>query len=345
MAKNISSATSYSDFWKFYKDLYLKKDVACYYSLWNGYLFPQLYFDDGITEEKLNERLLAIENIMKWRSDAPTNGTSVDGTFPEAEIAVYDISDRKLSKRAALNYIVKAICNSVNPLDIYMWNPLGISASVKNDGYKWYSGQKVIVYQITKKCFSRDLLDLIQQHTVNGYEISDPLLAVKKVIIVVDDWPDKWFFLRFNLGIDADDYMLLFDDAWKGLKHEWTTKDNELMLNTTREEILEEKFMNGTGNGNGNLLREKFDTFFLDQSYIAAIPTNDECAAREDDLFDIQVSLDNSKGLNLKEFYEKKPRKTRRKDCGLWKKIRASSKKKDTRVWLIDRKGTRSAFF
>lgn len=340
MAKNSNGDRSYEEFWSVYKDLYRKKDEACYYSLWNGYLFPQLYFDDGITEEKLNERLLAIENIMKWRSDASNNGTSVVGTFPEAEIAVYDISDRKLSKRAALNYIVKAICNHVNPLDIYMWNPLGIPSTVKNDGYKWYSGQKLIVYQITKKCFSRDLFDLIQQHTINGYNILDPLLAVKKVIIVVDDWADKWFFLRFNLGIDTDDYMMLFDDAWKGLKHEWTTKDNELMLNTTRREILEEK---GTGNDNSPI--SKFDTFSLDQSYIAAIPNDDSCATAEDDPFDIPVLDENYKGLNLKEFKEKKPRKTRRKDCGLWKSIRASSKKKDTRVWLIDRKGTRSAFF
>ena len=134
--------------------------------------------------------------------------------------------------------------------------------------------------------------------------------------------------------------MMLFDDAWKGLKHEWTTKDNELMLNTTRREILDEK-----GTGNDNSLISKFDTFSLDQSYIAAIPNDDSCATAEDDLFDIPVSDENYKVYKMKEFKEKKPRKTRRKDCGLWKSIRTSSKKKDTRVWLIDRKGTRTSFF
>ena len=82
MAKNINGDRSYEEFWSVYKDLYRKKDEACYYSLWNGYLFPQLYFDDGITEEKLKERLLAVENSMKWRLDATNTGRSEDSTFP-----------------------------------------------------------------------------------------------------------------------------------------------------------------------------------------------------------------------------------------------------------------------
>lgn len=197
-------------------------------------------FDGYVIEEetmlKMPERIKrvkALKEIETYRKehDAEFFLSTEYGTLPEADIAVYDLSSREQTKVKALKWCISRLCEYVNPLEVYMFNPLG---KKNEDGYKWYSGQRVIVYQIHTGDTSRTLLEEIKKTSINGYDLTEPTRNVKKVILVIDDWCNSDMFFRFNLGIDDDDYMSLFDDAWKGLKHEWTTRDGIPLTNCER---------------------------------------------------------------------------------------------------------------
>lgn len=250
--------------------------------LFNGYVIDEqtmLKMSDHV------KRVKALKEIEAYRKahDAEFFLSTEYGTLPEASIAVYDLSSRVRTKAIALKWCISKICEYVNPLEVYMYNPLGKKND--EDGYKWYSGQRVIVYQIHADDTSRTLLEKITSISINGYDLMDPSRTVKKVIFVVDDWCNSEMFFHFNLGIDDDDYMKLFDDAWKGLKHEWTTRDGIPLTNYERQY---------------GCCREPSPTY----SPVVC------------------------KG--------KKPR---------LRKPKIKKSKKDNRVWLIDRTGTKSARF
>ena len=201
--------------------------------LFNGFLI------DVVMLRKMNnliKRVGALKRIKKWREENQNELLVFEeyGVLPEADSAVYDLSDRKETKEELLRVIIEMIVERVNPLEIYMWNPLGDEENAM-DGYKWYAGQKVIVYQIREKEMKMaDLVDALRAVMINGYDTSDPLRAVKRVILVMDEWPEMDRYLRFNLGIDSDDGRKLFGDAWKGLKHEWMTTDGIVLDNFER---------------------------------------------------------------------------------------------------------------
>ena len=201
--------------------------------LFNGFLL------DIMTLEKMNnlvKRVDALKKIKLWRENNPIEILRfVDvGVLPEADIAVYDLSDRKDSKVLLLREIIELIVERVNPLEIYMWNPLA-NAQNAMDGYKWYSGQKLIVYQLRENELKMpDLLDALRTVVINDYDTNDSSRAVKKVLLVLDDWSEMNSYLRFNLGIDTDNGRELFVDAWNGLLHEWRTTDGLVLDNFER---------------------------------------------------------------------------------------------------------------
>lgn len=201
--------------------------------LFNGFLM------DIVTLEKMNnlvERVGALKKIKLWREENHNELVQYDevGVMPEANIAMYDLSARKETKEEVLRMVVEMMVERVNPLEIYMWNPLA-NAENAADGYKWYGGQRVIVYQIREKEIKMtDLMDAVRAVKINGYDTSDPLRAVKRVILVLDDWQEMDLYLKFNLGIDTDDARKLFDDAWIGLRHEWRTADGIVLDNFER---------------------------------------------------------------------------------------------------------------
>lgn len=190
------------------------------------FLFNGALLDIAELEMSTNlvKRVAALKDFMRWRQDNDAALLLFEdyGKLPDAACAVYDLADREVTKETALKKCIRRIVDNVNPLDVYMWNPLGIAENAM-DGYKWYAGQKLIVYQLRKKELEMVDLDVaLCSSKINGYDLMDPLRAVKKVFLVLDDWGAKDNYLRFNLGIDTDDAVKLFDDAWIGLKHEWS---------------------------------------------------------------------------------------------------------------------------
>lgn len=200
--------------------------------LFNGFVLD-IY--DIVTSKNLVQRVTALKDIMKWRQDNDAALLVFEdyGKLPVASCAVYDLADRDVTKELVLKKCIRRIVDHVNPLDVYMWNPLGLAENAM-DGYKWYAGQKVIVYQLRKK--ELELIDLdpaLRSSSINGYNLMDPLRAVKKILFVLDDWGAKVNYLLFNMGIDHDDGLNLFDDAWIGLMHEWS-KDGRVLENYER---------------------------------------------------------------------------------------------------------------
>lgn len=201
--------------------------------LFNGFLM------DVETLGRMNnlvERVGALKRIKLWRENNENELFVCEktGVYPESDCAIYSLCDRKETKEKVLKECVSEMVDSVNPMEIYMWNPIG-NAERAMDGYKWYAGQKMIVYQIREKEMKMDdLVDALRAVKINGYDTSDVLRAVKKVILVLDDWQEMDGFFKYNLGIDSDDGLKLFKDAWKGLKHEWRTTDGILLDNSER---------------------------------------------------------------------------------------------------------------
>ena len=201
--------------------------------LFNGFLM------DVVTLEKMNnlvERASALKKIKLWREDNQNElvVSEMTGSYPESDCAVYSLCDRNQTKERVLKECIFEILDNVNPMEIYMWNPL-VNAENAMEGYKWYGGQKVIVYQIREKEMKMaDLVDALRTVKINGYDTSDPLRAVKRVILVMDEWQEMDGYLKYNLGIDSDDGLKLFKDAWKGLIHEWRTIDGIVLDNYER---------------------------------------------------------------------------------------------------------------
>ena len=160
----------------------LKEDRKREKWLFNGFLM------DVVTLDKMNnlvERVSALKKIKLWRENNENElfVTEKTGSFPESDCAVYSLCDRNLTKEKVLKECIFEILDNVNPMEIYMWNPIGNAEKAK-DGYKWYAGQKVIVYQIREKeTKMADLVDALRAVKINGYDTSDVLRAVKKIVL------------------------------------------------------------------------------------------------------------------------------------------------------------------
>ena len=79
-----------------------------------------------------------------------------------------------LSLRAEENsiyFLIEHITEMVDSWDIYMFNPIGMRS-----GYKYYRGEKMIIYQISY-CMSnkevKNITKLIKSTTANGHDISN----------------------------------------------------------------------------------------------------------------------------------------------------------------------------
>ena len=103
----------------------------------------------------------ALEKVMCYRLRHLSEFDTPQGWLPEAACAVYDISDRPYTSKACLNWAIRTLAYVMNPYDVYMYDPLAMtSLDTPQYGYKWYTGQHVIVYQITSR-YTAEMKDFI----------------------------------------------------------------------------------------------------------------------------------------------------------------------------------------
>lgn len=92
-------------------------------------------------------------NKKKIKKENPNN------VYPHDMRICIDISRIKKENRdECLNHVIFGIINNIDSENIYMFNVIG-----KGSGYKYYLGEKVIIYQITSKS-SIDEIKKIKKH-------------------------------------------------------------------------------------------------------------------------------------------------------------------------------------
>ena len=100
----------------------------------------------------------------------------------------------------------------VDSWDIYMFNPIGMRS-----GYKYYRGEKMIIYQISY-CMSnkevKNITKLIKSTTANGHDISN----VYKIVIVNRNWNGLKDWKMFDLGRDGEPMFEYFYRSWTNEK-------------------------------------------------------------------------------------------------------------------------------
>ena len=110
-------------------------------------------------KEKREENVKIRYNKKEIKKENPNN------VYPHDMKICIDLSRIKKENRdECLNHVIFGIINNIDPENIYMYNVLG-----KGSGYKYYLGEKVIIYQITNKS-SIDEIKKIKNH-LNEMEI------------------------------------------------------------------------------------------------------------------------------------------------------------------------------
>lgn len=229
----------YSNLYTIYKNLYEEQEKAkCLQLLGeNGFCIPNTLLKD--INNNSNRRQKVLDNYLELKNLNYNDWLINEIQYPEAECAIYDLSGRIETKEKSLNDIICSINYLIPAHNIYMYNPIGC-----HSGYNYYCGQKVIVYQITDEMTDLEKVNItkeIKRTTIKDYNINDPLYYVYKIIIVTTNWNSKYDWLRFDLGIDSDNFGRLFIDAWNGEQHIWTYKDGSYISSEERLAILTEK--------------------------------------------------------------------------------------------------------
>lgn len=120
-----------------------------------------------------------------------------------------------LSLRAeedSIYFLIEHITEMMDSWDIYMFNPIGMRS-----GYKYYRGEKMIIYQISY-CMStkevKNITKLIKSTTANGHDISN----VYKIVIVNRNWNGLKDWKTFDLGRDGEPMFEYFYRSWTNEK-------------------------------------------------------------------------------------------------------------------------------
>lgn len=223
-----------------YRKLYdLRKRDECFLQLAYGHVLPHFFAAAMVNKEPRRE---ALEKVMCYRLRHLSEFDTPQGWLPEAACAVYDISDRPYTSKACLNWAIRTLAYVMNPYDVYMYDPLAMtSLDTPQYGYKWYTGQHVIVYQITSR-YTAEMKDFITmeilKQDVNGFSLAER--DVRKVILLTTSWNDSCLFPTYNLGIDHDLFKPLFVEAWQGRAHVWKDGRGNVIPNEQRVQTIDD---------------------------------------------------------------------------------------------------------
>ena len=204
-------------FVKKYVKLYRERQrIPCLEMLFeSGCLVPTELFC-LFSKRTRNKRMKAIKKRWQQRKKQVHVWDEGDEEMPVKDIAVYDLSKRRKTLKCAKERIIKAINYVISPDEIYMYNPDNLKS-----GYTWYSGQKLIVYQV-QKYMKKELrekiwkdIDLVK---IGPYDLTDPLHFVKKVILLENDDDEKRRYLVYDMGDDTVSLKPRFIACWNDVK-------------------------------------------------------------------------------------------------------------------------------
>lgn len=105
------------------------------------------------------------ENVKNRYDKKRIKKENINNMYPRDMKICIDLSRIKKEKREEyLTQVINGIINDIDPENIYMYNIIG-----KGSGYKYYLGEKVIIYQITNKNSIEEIKQI--KNSLNATEI------------------------------------------------------------------------------------------------------------------------------------------------------------------------------
>ena len=147
---------------------------------WKGGIFP-LKVIKRFREDERKERTKSV----KERFQRATNIEK--GLFPVNRCIIFDISRMKC-KTTSIERIIKMMIMAVDEESIYMYDPDG-----KGTGYRYYKGEKIIVYQIGPFLTRNERFRIegqIRRTEYNGYtkEVFK-IVITEEPLKILEEWP------------------------------------------------------------------------------------------------------------------------------------------------------------
>lgn len=159
----------------------------------NGRIVPDTVLRSYSNKEMKEEREEKVKmryNKKEIKKENPSN------VYPHDMKICIDLSRiKKENRENCLNHVIFGIINNIDSENIYMFNVLG-----KGSGYRYYLGEKVIIYQITSKS-SIDEIKKIKNHlnVTEIHGINFEQHKVRKILITT---------VRYKVDKDWEKYSI-----------------------------------------------------------------------------------------------------------------------------------------
>lgn len=143
----------------------------------NGRLIPDTLLRNSSYKELKEEREQNVKLRYNKKKIKKENSNNI---YPHDMKICIDLSQiNKEKKDIGLTHVIFSLINSIDSEDIYMFNVIG-----KGSGFKYYLGEKVIVYQITSKS-SIDEIKKMKKHLneTEVHGINFETSKVRKILI------------------------------------------------------------------------------------------------------------------------------------------------------------------
>lgn len=200
---------------KVIREMINKRKIGWYPKIWKaGYLCYKLQYLKGeeIRKKRLKERMILLKRLRKAAEQYKPVGYSF---LPKGNRLIIDISQLENIKKGfiAMTQMINYYCDNYG---VYQYSP------VRGTGYKYYSGERIIVYFITPEMTENQINEIvknIKKEEIKNYNLKNTF----KVIINgskwrgCQDWRREMITDKDTKGDDVD-FRIQMLLAWKGCR-------------------------------------------------------------------------------------------------------------------------------
>ena len=197
---------------KIVRELINKREIGWYPKIWKaGYLCYKLQYLKGeeVRKKKLKERMILLKRLRKAAEQYKPVGYSF---LPSGRRLIIDISQLENIKKGfvAVTQMINYYCDNYG---VYQYSP------VQGTGYKYYSGEHIIIYFITPEMTENQIKEIvknIKKEEIKNYKLKNTF----KVIINGSKWRgcEDWrreMILDRNMQGEELDIRVEILLAWK----------------------------------------------------------------------------------------------------------------------------------
>lgn len=221
---------------KIVREMINKRETSWYPKIWQaGYLCYKLRKLEGeeIREKRLKERMTLLKRIRAAAEQYKPVGCSF---LPKGNRLIIDISEMVNVKRGfvAITQMINYYCDNYG---VYQYSP------IPGTGYKYYSGERIIVYFINIDFTEKQIKNLIsgaKKDEIDSFKLKNTY----KVIINgskwrgCEDWRREMITDKDTKGDDVD-FRIQMLLAWKGCRSMEELNEKYHFLDYCRKKGLE----------------------------------------------------------------------------------------------------------